>query len=83
MNATFFIGMPKENRQKFALKEIRIKKDISRHELSKLSKIHEDTIKSLEMGINEPLNAKLSTLVALAKALGCKVRDFYPDEKSI
>lgn len=69
--------------QIFALKEIRLKKGVSRHELSELSKIHVDTIKSLEMGYNEPNNAKISTLVALAKALHCKVRDFYPSEKSI
>ncbi len=67
----------------FRLKEIRTKKGYSRHELSELSKIHIETIKSLEMGINEPLHAKLSTLVALAKVLKCKVRDFYPDIKEI
>lgn len=67
----------------FALKEIRTKKGVSRHELSELSKIDIETIKSLEMGRNDPKNAKLSTLVALARALKCRVKDFYPNEKRI
>ena len=69
--------------EQFKLKDIRTKKGYSRRELAELSKIHIDTIKSLEMGYNEPLNAKLSTLVALAKVLKCKVRDFYPEIKEI
>ena len=67
----------------FKLKEIRKKKGLSRRELAELSKITEGTIKALEMGINDPNNAKISTLVALATALKCKVRDFYPDIKVI
>ena len=67
----------------FRLKEIRTQKGISRHDLSQISKIHEETIYALESGTNNPLNAKLSTLITLAKALKCKVRDFYPEEKSI
>jgi len=67
----------------FKLKEIRTKKGLTRPQLSELSKISLETIKALEMGYNDPKNAKLSTLVALAKVLKCKVRDFYPNEKSI
>lgn len=67
----------------FRLKELRIKNGYSRRELAEVSKISEDTINALEMGYNEPLNAKLSTLVALAKVLKCKVRDFYPEIKEI
>lgn len=67
----------------FVLKEIRTKKGISRNELSELSKIDIETIKSLETRRNDPKNAKLSTLVALARALKCRVKDFYPNEKKI
>lgn len=65
------------------LKTIRLKKGLTRPQLSEISKIPFVTIKALENGENEPLNAKLSTLVALAKALHCKVRDFYPNIKEI
>lgn len=61
------------------LKTIRIKKGYSRRELSELSKIHAQTIKALENGVNAPSNAKLSTLVSLATALECKIKDFYPN----
>ena len=67
--------------ESFKLKEIRLKKGISRVKLAELSKIPLETIKSLEMGKNDPKNAKLSTLVALAKALKCKIKDFYPNDK--
>lgn len=67
----------------FKLKEIRLKRGYSRRELAELSKVSEDTINALEMGYNDTLNAKLSTLVALAKVLKCKVRDFYPEIKEI
>lgn len=67
----------------FKLKEIRKKKGLSRQKLADLSKINKETIKALEMGINDAKNAKISTLVALATSLKCKVRDFYPEEKAI
>lgn len=67
----------------FTLKDIRLKKGISRTKLAELSKIDTETIKSLETGRNDPRNAKLSTLVALAKALKCRVKNFYPKEKAI
>lgn len=70
-------------KQKFALKDIRIKKGFTRVKLAEVSKIPIETIKALETGKNEPLNAKLSTLVALARALKCKVKDFYPEQKVI
>lgn len=58
-------------------------KHLSRRELSELSGVHEETIRALETGKNDPQDAKLSTLIKLAKVLKCKVRDFYPSEKSI
>ena len=45
--------------------------------------IPEQTIVALEIEKNDPFEAKLSTLIKLAKALHCKVRDLYPCEKCI
>ena len=67
----------------FRLEEIRKSKKLTRKELAEKSGINETTIKFLEKGINNPNEAKLMTLVLLAKALKCKVRDFYPCEKCI
>jgi len=81
MGCTFGIGL--EIKPKFALKEIRKSKHLSRRELAEQSGVHEQTIRFLEEEINDPQDAKLSTLTKLAKALCCKVRDFYPCEKNI
>ena len=67
----------------FKLEEIRKAKGLSRRELAEKSGVNEMSIVCLENGTNDPGNAKLSTLVKLAKALHCKVRDFYPQEKNI
>jgi len=67
----------------FNLKEIRTNKSLSRRELAELSGVNEQTIVSLESGKNDPSEAKLSTLIKLAKALHCKVRHLYPQEKDI
>lgn len=67
----------------FELKNIRLKKGLSRRELAEKSGVSEQTIVALELGKNDPSEAKLSTLVALARALHCKVRNFYPNEKVI
>ena len=81
MGCTFGIGL--EIKPKFALKYFRKQKHLSRRELAELSGVHEQTIRFLECEINDPHDAKISTLIKLASALHCKVRDFYPDEKSI
>ena len=67
----------------FALKDIRKQKHLSRRELAEKSGVNEQTIRFLEEEINDPTNAKLSTLVKIARAMNCKVRDFYPSEKNI
>ena len=67
----------------FKLKDIRKDKHLSRRELAEQSGVNEQTIRFLEEEINDPTNAKLSTLVKIANALHCKVRDFYPCEKNI
>lgn len=79
----FAFGIGLEIKPKFALEDIRKQKHLSRRELAEKSGVHEQTIKFLEKGYNDPLDAKLSTLVKLASALHCKVRDFYPNEKSL
>ena len=67
----------------FKLKDIRKDKHLSRRELAEQSGVNEQTIRFLEEEINDPTNAKLSTLVKLARALKCRVKDFYPCEKTI
>lgn len=67
----------------FKLKDIRKDKHLSRRELAEQSGVNEQTIRFLEEEINDPTNAKLSTLVKLARALKCRVKDFYPCEKVI
>lgn len=67
----------------FNLKEIRKNKGLSRRELAEESGVHEETIRALETGKNDPQDAKLSTLIKLARALKCRVRDLYPQEKEI
>ena len=67
----------------FNLEKIRKEKRLSRRELAALSGVNEQTIVSLESGINDNGKAKIDTLIKLAKALGCRVRDFYPCEKYI
>ena len=81
MGFTFGIGL--EIKPKFALKDIRKQKHLSRRELAEKSGVNEQTIRFLEEEINDPTNAKLSTLIKLATALNCKVKDFYPCEKVI
>ena len=67
----------------FKLEEIRKAKGLSRKQLAEKSGVNESTIKFLEYGINNPYEAKLSTLRSIANALKCKVRDFFPCEKDI
>ena len=67
----------------FNLREKRESKHLSRRELAELSGVNEQTIVALEIEKNDPFEAKLSTLIKLAKALHCKVRDLYPCEKCI
>ncbi|MBQ2636985.1 MAG: helix-turn-helix transcriptional regulator [Methanobrevibacter sp.] len=67
----------------FNLRKIRKEKGLTLQELADKSNVKVETIRALELKINDPSNAKMSTLVKLAKALKCKVRDFYPCEKCI
>lgn len=62
------------------LKMIRLEKGLTRQELARQSGINEQTIKTLEEGINNADNVKLSTLVALAKALKVKARKLVDNE---
>ena len=59
----------------YNLERIRKEQGLSRRELALLSGVKEVSINSLERGITNVHNVKLSTLIALAKALHCKVID--------
>lgn len=65
------------------LQKIRKSCRYTRDELEKVSGVNKYTIKALESGRYEIENAKISTLIKLARALGCRVRDFFPDERNI
>ena len=67
----------------FTLKEVRLKKGFKRVKLAEVSKLPLNNIRALESGKHNQNKAKLQTLVDLAKALKCRVRDFYPDTKLI
>lgn len=68
--------MKKTNMEKlYNLERIRKEQGLSRRELALLSGIKEVSIESLEKGKVNVNNTKLSTLVALARALHCKVID--------
>lgn len=59
----------------YNLERIRKEQGLSRRELALLSGVKEISINALERGITNVDNVKLSTLIALAKALHCKVID--------
>lgn len=73
----------KEKTMDFKLKEIRIKRGLTLQELSRLSNVHLQTIHALESGKTDSEKATIGTMLRLAKALKCKVRDFYPSEKNL
>ena len=62
------------------LEKIRKERKLSRRELSILSGVSEKAIRGIEREWHEVGESKLSTLVALAKALKCKVSDFVDEE---
>lgn len=64
----------------YNLERIRKEQGLSRRELALLSGVKEVSIHHLEKGITNPNNVKLSTLVALAKALHCKVVDLLSSD---
>ena len=65
------------------LRALRKSKGLSRRELAEKSGVNQDTIRTLESGINDPMNIKLSTLIALCRALGCKAKKLFPNEKCL
>lgn len=62
------------------LERIRKEKGLTRRELELLSGVKQITIHHLENGTTNVNNVKLSTLIALAKALHCKVVDLLDGE---
>ena len=55
------------------LERIRKEKHLTRKELATLSGVNETTIQRLEKGLYNVNMVKLGTLIALSKALHCKV----------
>lgn len=62
------------------LERIRKEKQLSRRELEMLSGVKQLTIHHLEKGITDVNMVKLGTLIALAKALHCKVVDLVDSD---
>ena len=62
------------------LKIIRNKKKITMKQLAERSGVSMCCINDLENGYNNAENVKLSTIVALAKALKVRVRDLVNDD---
>ena len=67
----------------YALKTIRKAKGLSTRELAELSGVNQKTIESLEYGITNHLDIKLSTLIKLCRALKIKAYDLYPATKEL
>ena len=63
------------------LQYCRKKNEITQQELSTLSGIQLNTIKALEQGVNQLSNAKASTVMALAKALGVTMEELITDDE--
>lgn len=64
----------------YELERIRKEKGLTMADLSKLSGVQAITIHSLEQGKTNVNNVKLSTLIALAKALHVKVVDLLGND---
>lgn len=65
------------------LLEIRKAVGLTREELSIKSGVKPETISALETGVNNYKDAKISTLLAICKGLGCKLIHLFPNEKNI
>ena len=61
--------------KQYNLLRVRKEKGLTLQELSKLSGVYLQTIQKIESGITPIDSVKLGTLVKLAKALKCKVKD--------
>lgn len=62
------------------LKEIRMTRNISQEELSYRAELHRTYISSVELGKR---NVSLVNIEKLAKALDCKIEDFFSNKKEI
>lgn len=65
------------------LLELRKAKGLTREELGEKANVNPMTIFVLETGRTNYKDAKLSTLLALCKGLGCKLINLFPQEKNI
>ena len=62
------------------LKTIRKERKLTRKQLSVLSGVNVNTIQALEEGLTNIANVKLSTLIALSKALRVKAKRLLPSD---
>lgn len=65
------------------LLEVRKLIGLTREELGEKADVDPMTIYMLETGRTNYKDAKLSTLLALCKGLGCKLINLFPQEKNI
>ena len=65
------------------LLQIRKLAGLTREELGEKADVDPMTIYMLETGRTNYKDAKLSTLLALCKGLGCKLINLFPQEKNI
>lgn len=63
------------------LTQIRKSKGLSRRELAEQSNVSMMTIASLEQGLTNPLQAKISTILAICRVLKCKPSNLYKELK--
>lgn len=65
------------------LLEIRKACGLSRQQLADKAHVSAMTINALETGLTNYHDAKLSTLLAICHALGCKLSALFPNDKTI
>lgn len=63
------------------LRRLRVEKGLSQSELSAFSGVPIQTLRRYEQNAGPIDNAKLKTLVALCRTLGCKIEDIIESEE--
>lgn len=71
------------NRKKYTLKQLRALNDMSRLELSQLTKMHYNTILNYENNIEALRKASYDTIEILASALNVTVDDIFLENNSV
>ena len=71
------------NKKKYTLKQLRALNDMSREELSQLTKLHYNTILNYENNIKALRKASYDTIEMLASALNVSVDDIFLGNASV